>query len=81
MTGLRGKPGFHGICPLCGKRSFLTKKLAKRQAHEIDPTMRVYRCEDNPEVWHMGHLPRAVIQGTIDRRTFYSSPEEEDHDV
>lgn len=81
MTGLRGKPGFYSVCAACGKRSFLTKKLAKRQAREIDPSLRVYRCEGNDEVWHMGHLPRAVIKGKIDRRTFYEPIEEEDQDV
>jgi len=79
MTGLRGKPGFHSQCPTCGKRSFVSRALAKRMAKDIDPTLRVYRCKLDPgQPWHMGHLAPDVINGTIDRRTAYGAREEED---
>lgn len=80
MTGLRGKPGHYGLCSTCGKRSFMTKALAKQMAKQLDPTMRVYRCVDAAKPWHMGHLPPAVIDGIIDRRTFYDTWEDGESD-
>lgn len=77
VTGLKGKPGFHSTCAACGKRSFATRKLAKDMARQVDRTMRVYQC-DGSGAWHMGHLPDAVIQGDIDRRTIYQREDSPD---
>jgi len=79
MTGLRGNPGYSSVCSVCGKQSFTSKALAKRMAKRVDATMRVYFCESS-KGWHMGHLPRAVLRGITDRRTFYGTYKDEDED-
>ena len=50
-------------CPDCGKVRYLTRAAAKRQAKRIqgrEGRVNAYLCGD---FWHLGHLPKDVIQG------------------
>lgn len=53
-------------CPT-GKRSFLNRRTAKKwmRQHEMHEC-RPYRC-DECELWHVGHLPKPVIAGEMER--------------
>lgn len=55
-----------GSCPDCGKRSFTTRKAAKKAARRIGDGdhMSAYRCGG---YWHIGHLPTAIIRGHLTR--------------
>ena len=59
-----------GICST-GKRSRLTKISAKQHAKNMPgERMREYRCEEC-DSWHVGHLPRAVVQGQVTASEYY----------
>lgn len=58
---------WYGTCPTCGKRSFPTRKAARKAIRSIGDGdhMSAYRCDTS---WHIGHLPTAVINGTTTRQ-------------
>ncbi|SES04265.1 hypothetical protein [Streptomyces qinglanensis] len=43
-----------GTCPTCGRKSYLTRREARRAARAIHPhtALRAYKCGDH---WHNGH--------------------------
>jgi hypothetical protein len=59
-------------CDACGgKRVYLSRKDARyaaKQANPADPG-NAYLCPENPEWWHIGHLPGWVKNGSgeVDR--------------
>lgn len=57
----------HGACPECGKVRYRSRKDARKVAREVYPGTHLspYRCG---EFWHLGNLPRAIINGYSDRR-------------
>lgn len=65
MTG-QNRPVFVGTCPTCGKRSFRSRKDARRAGRAAHPGAHLseYRCGDD---WHYGNLPDAIRQGNRDR--------------
>lgn len=50
-------------CPECGKRSYDTRADAKRVNKLLHDRMNVYPCALGGAGFHLGHLPRPVIQG------------------
>lgn len=67
-----GAPHHIGTCPTTGKRSWGSKKAAKREARRFDRTMHPYWC-DHCHWWHLGHLAPNIRRGQIDRATAYGS--------
>lgn len=67
-------------CQYCGKRTYHSRKLARRAADIQYPSevMSVYTCRRLPEYvdedlfWHIGHLTEAVKQGSYSRDEVYS---------
>lgn len=57
-------------CPVCGKIAYLSRADARRAAKQLDAVgrregrIRPYRCGDS---WHLGHLPKRVVDGEISR--------------
>ena len=51
-----------GTCRRCGKRSYLTRREAKKAARAIHPNvpLRAYQCG---QMWHYGHSPDWVRRG------------------
>lgn len=55
-----------GMCSVCGKKTYSSRKLAKRaekfsnllNEHPVE----VYRCHYNPEFWHLGGVGKAPNQ-------------------
>lgn len=62
MTGTSKTQGQLGTCVVCGKRSYASKRTAKRAGRRLYPAdhMSPYRCG---EVYHIGHLPGPVRNG------------------
>jgi len=62
MTGQPYLSGLLGTCLTCGKRSYVSKRSAKRAARRLYPAdhMSPYRCGD---VYRIGHLPMPVRDG------------------
>lgn len=59
-------------CPRCGKRSWPTKRDAKRiRARRPGRRLNVYRCGDS---WHLGHLPDVVRHGDAGRDDIVNLP-------
>ncbi len=56
-------------CEVCEKRSFASKRDAKKAAATIDRRCRPYPCPVSDNLWHFGHLPTAVRMGDFDRHT------------
>jgi hypothetical protein len=61
-------------CPACGKFCFLSRKAARRWAkHRFAADRpRPYRCATGGDMWHVGHLPANVRNGTITREQAYA---------
>ena len=55
-----------GTCLTCGKKCYLTRKAARRDARRILPAehLNAYQCG---RYWHLGHLPAPVARGTETR--------------
>lgn len=51
-----------GICPVCGKRSYTSRRAARRAARALHPAavLRAYRCGQH---WHVGHNPPWLKRG------------------
>lgn len=59
---------------LCGKDAYLSRsdaRKAKRRYGKRANGNRVYACMVNPGVFHLGHLPADVVNGTITRSDAY----------
>lgn len=66
-----GNASWVGICDKHGKRCYLNKKEAKKakRQHPRGHELSVYPCEN---WWHLGHLPKAIINGSASRDTIRS---------
>lgn len=55
-------------CTGCGKVSYLTRRDAKKERRRFRGSgMNAYPSPENPNFFHLGHLPPAVIHGLIGR--------------
>lgn len=58
----------YDTCPGCGKYSYESRKHAKAHARKLSRTdLSAYPCPHNPHMWHLGHLPRRVVEGRAGR--------------
>lgn len=61
-----------GRCALCDKAMFPSRKAARAAISRIPSRnsgakMNAYRCKENENYWHIGHLPTAVRRGFVSR--------------
>ena len=74
-------------CQGTGKRGYLTRADARRArartrgsgADEKAGSLSIYRCQDRGGVkgcgwFHIGHLPKSVVQGDVPRGEVYHKP-------
>ena len=55
-------------CTGCGKVSYLSRRDAKKERRRFRGSgMNAYPCPENQNVFHLGHLPPAVVHGLISR--------------
>ena len=54
----------------CGKRMYTSRKGAKAAARQLGyQKCSAYRCQMDPDYWHIGHLPEPVIRGRLSRNS------------
>lgn len=58
-------------CDACEKKSYTSRKAARRIARRHTEHKAVYRCPTNQLLWHVGRLPERVRQGEVTRDEFY----------
>jgi hypothetical protein len=70
----RGRPTGHvGSCLHCGKVGYSSRYAAKTAGRVLYPAdhLSAYECKLQPAgeqpVWHIGHLPGAVVTGKLTR--------------
>ena len=82
------QPGTWYPCQRTGKRGWLTRADARRartrtRGNGADTTkarpLTIYRCRDDEHgdgcgLFHVGHLPRAVVKGYVPRAEVYVKP-------
>lgn len=60
-----------GVCSH-GKRLYPSRKLARKAARRArGHHLREYRCSDVEGYWHIGHLPRVVMDGSFTATQVY----------
>jgi hypothetical protein len=80
--GQRDRPaterqGYAAVCPVHGKRSYVTRADARRAARTGPVSgLREYRCTAADGYWHLGHLPRGVRLGHVTAADVYQHPDE-----
>ena len=63
------------FCETHRKQGYSSKRWAKhaiRTRHTGDKGMSAYTCADGNGIWHIGHLPKAVVRGQIGREDIYN---------
>ena len=60
-----------GFCEPCQKLMYPDRKAARQTAKQHTSHKNAYRCPVNDLFWHVGELPRMVIEGHVDRDTYY----------
>lgn len=70
MTGREKPAARYALCRPCGKRAYLTRKVARAAARAANRgPMQAYPCPNTPEgaqaMWHVGHMPQVVRQGLV----------------
>jgi hypothetical protein len=65
------------FCDSCRKRGYYTRKAARAGARTYHPNEKgvsVYECPEGTGMWHIGHLPRVVVErGTVARAAIFDS--------
>ena len=60
-------------CAECGKVSYVSRREAKKERRRFPGSgMNAYPCPVSPGVFHLGHLPPAVVHGLIGREEIRS---------
>lgn len=61
-----------GWCEDCEKLSYIDRKTARKVAvqHREDHKS-VYQCKFRPQLWHVGGLPDAVMEGRVTRGDWF----------
>lgn len=62
------------VCPVTGKQAYTSRKQARRARQWCGDLLRPYRCEHCPW-WHLGHIPRDVANGALDRAVYRAQKE------
>lgn len=58
-------------CDDCEKLSYPSRKVARKVSNWYTTPKSVYRCPKLDFHWHVGALPAAVRNGSIDRQEYY----------
>lgn len=69
--------GYHATG--CEKICYSSRKIAKRAASLLHGDhLSAYRCSDNPNHFHIGHLAPAILEGRTTRKRLYQQDERAD---
>lgn len=67
MTARNDAPWNRWVSCACGKRGYLSRKIARAVARKMNDGLSAYRCTLT-EKWNVGHLPSEVTRGAIPRQ-------------
>jgi hypothetical protein len=67
--------GAIGWCDNCGKLLYLDRSKARAVGRQHRPHKGTYRCPVNGQMWHVGRVPRAVIEGHLTRDEYFHREE------
>ena len=59
-----------GHCHYHDKVLFRNRKTARMHSRRMKSRsgrMNAYECDVHPRLWHLGHLPKAVVKGDVGR--------------
>jgi len=63
-------------CENCHKRGYYSRKAARaglRSLHQNEGGVSVYACP-HTDLWHIGHLPKSVVQrGNVSRQAVFEA--------
>lgn len=60
-----------GWCPTHGKHWYTDRKRARRVANQHPEHKNVYRCDANPNLWHVGGLPAVIRHGYMTKDEYF----------
>lgn len=60
-----------GWCEEHEKLEYTSRKRARHVARQHHPSKSTYRCDVNPQLWHVGSLPSIVKQGHVDKDEYF----------
>lgn len=63
--------GAIGWCDNCEKLLYLDRNKARAVGRQHRPHKGTYRCPVNDQMWHVGSVPRAVIEGHVTRAEYF----------
>lgn len=63
--------GAIGWCSYCEKLLYNDRKRARAIARSHHPRKGTYPCPVQQDMWHVGGIPRAVIEGHVTRGEYY----------
>ncbi len=74
-TGAGRVSGWHdSSCAVHRKRLYASRARARKAArHAHGEHLREYRCDQQDDMWHIGHLPADVRQGRRTARQIYDT--------
>lgn len=71
MAGKNKTGSAVAYCDVHGKLSYTDRKRAKEVARQHSEHKNAYRCDDNPNHWHIGALPPEVRRGHLTKSEYY----------
>jgi len=63
--------GAIGWCDSCEKLSYNDRKKARAIGRQHHPHKGTYQCPVNEFMWHVGSVPRAVVEGFLTRDEYF----------
>lgn len=63
--------GAIGWCDSCWKLLYSERKNARAVGRQHHPHKGTYPCPANTQMWHVGSVPRAVIEGHLTRAEYF----------
>lgn len=64
--------GAIGWCDNCGKLLYLDRRKARAIGKLHHPRKGTYKCPMNEFMWHVGGVPRAVVEGFFTRDEYFN---------
>lgn len=66
----------YSTCSECGKRTYPTRKTARRSAKRLYPGehLQPYLCRSSSVTrWHVGHIAEPVVHGAVSKDELYTA--------
>lgn len=71
MAGPNNTSTSVGWCQVHEKQWYTDRKRARRVANQHPEHKNVYRCSENPLLWHIGGLPGVIRHGYMTKDEYF----------